>query len=207
MKSNHHQKRTATLLFAKEKQGDFWGRWWRRECQQVTGAHLLALAECAAGTQWSPEAVPSRHFLLLFLSFEVFQSYKCGGGGGGERCLQTRVQPHTGGFLKIAPRPKGKKRQEEQTASPGEREMGGAGIMNATGGRIWSGTRGWSPPQETPQQSHQPFLIPPPWSLSPIQVWFAGFRALDEGPPQRNVPSSLKKNFIATHCSTWMYVN
>ena len=45
----------------------------------------MALAECAAGTQWSPEAVSSRHFLLLFLSFEVFQSYKCGGGGGGER--------------------------------------------------------------------------------------------------------------------------
>ena len=122
----------------------------------------MALAECGAGTQWSPEAVPSRHFLLLFLSFEVFQSYKCGGGGGGERCLRTRVQPHTGRrFLKIAPRPKGKKRQEEQTASPGEPERGGAGIMNATGGRIWSGTRGWSDlgplPKKPPNSPTNPF--------------------------------------------------
>ena len=130
--------------------------------------HLLPSASVGwgAGTHWRPgarEAAP--------LPSSLFRGWVAGEVGE-ERWLHPRVQPHTGRLSAKdrARGPKGKTADVQVNRGWLRGTQGGAQIINATGGRIWSGRRRGGGSSRTPLRHSHPILIPPPWSVSPIQV-------------------------------------
>ena len=124
--------------------------------------HLLPSASVGwgAGTHWRPgarEAAP--------LPSSLFRGWVAGEVGE-ERWLHPRVQPHTGRLSAKdrARGPKGKTADQVQVNRGWLRgTQGGAQIINATGGRIWSGRRRGgllkNPPPALPPHSNPPPLI------------------------------------------------
>ena len=135
----------------------FTGQRWLNQCLQNLIAHLLPtccllplLVEVPARTG---DRVPERrrHFLL-------FRGWVAGEVGE-ERWLHPRVQPHTGRLSAKdrARGPKGKTADVQVNRGWLRGTQGGAQIINATGGRIWSGRRRGGAPQEPPSGTPTPF--------------------------------------------------
>ena len=151
-----------------------------------TKSHLLPtccllplLVEVPARTG---DRVPERrrHFLL-------FRGWVAGEVGE-ERWLHPRVQPHTGRLSAKdrARGPKGKTADVQVNRGWLRGTQGGAQIINATGGRIWSGRRRGgllkNPPPALPPHSNPPT----PDLYHQSRYNFARLRASEAGPPPRN---------------------
>ena len=150
----------ARLMCCKKAWFPFTGQRWLNQCLQNLIAHLLPtccllplLVEVPARTG---DRVPERrrHFLLLFS--EVESRGRWGRRDGSTREFNLTLADCRLKIERGVPRARQQTRSRWTAAGWGGGQ-GGAQIINATGGRIWSGRRRGGAPQEPPSGTPTPF--------------------------------------------------